>query len=73
MSTIATTPAPLALPFRKGDTVTYTAPGGKESWTTKVRRVVNVKGATQVIRYYSLEGAAGVLVPADRLQHVWEA
>lgn len=69
---IAKTPVPLAVPFVRGEIVTYENIGEGTSWETRVKQVVNVKALTRMIRYYSLEGAPGVLIPADRLRHAWE-
>lgn len=68
------TAVPQRLPFVKGETVVYVSPmDPTDRWTTRISRAVNVQGATQRIRYYALEGAPGVLTPADRLLHTWEA
>lgn len=72
---VAKTPVPLRLPFVKGEEVVYVSPMDPTArLATKVRRVVNVKGyKTTSIRYYSVESAIGVLIPAVRLLHTWEA
>lgn len=70
---VAKTRTPFRLPFVKGEAVTYVNPSEGTAWETRVLRAVNVKAATRTIRYYVLEGARGVLVPADRLLHSWES
>lgn len=60
MSTTAT-PAPVRPIFRRGDVVRYDARANGEA-VGRIRRVVNVRGATKTIRYYAIDGA-GLLVP----------
>lgn len=70
---VAKTPVPTRIPFVKGEEVVYVNPmNPADRWPTRVQRVVNVQGLTERIRYYALESARGVLVPADRLLHTWE-
>lgn len=69
----AKTPVPFRVPFVRGEAVTYVDPMDSSNRTPMtVKRAVNVQGMTKRIRYYVLDGAPGVLVPADRLLHSWE-
>lgn len=71
MNVVTKTPAPLRLPFTRGQQVAYRNGQGVKV-KAKVQRVVNVKGATRSIRYYAIDAEPGLLVPQDRLLHTWE-
>lgn len=69
---VAKTPVPERLPFVKGQRVVYINLG-ESHWETTIHQVIYVNhGDGRRTRYYSLEGAPGVICGGDRIRHEWE-